>query len=171
MPIIYNSINNAPFSDIRTFPSTETIGNLTIDRESLHTNNYIDNFKLPSSPNHATAIPSSPGDSDSSQDDDIVTDASADVFPRNCAHSSSNSTLLHIGFTFLHSTPSTDMYPSHLADRPPQTTDTFKSFASKLSPFSISNSCPIRNNPILSSRAWPKAFLHYLRSNTLAPSP
>jgi len=175
MPKIYNSINYAPFSDIRTFPSTETIGNLTIDRESLHTNYYIDNFELPSSPNHATDIPSSPGDSYSSQDHDIVTDASSDVSPRNCAHSSSNSTLLHIGFTFLHSTPSIDMYPSHLADRPPHTTNTFTSFASKLSPFSISNSCPIRNHPIKlntnnfspSSNLPPAVYAHISRLSCL----
>ena len=148
MPKIYNSINYAPFSDIRPFPSTETIGNLTVDRESLHTNNYINNFELPSSPNHATDIPSSPGDSDSSQYNDIVTDASPDVSPRKRAHSSSNSTLLHIGFTFLHPTPTIDMNHSHLADRLPKTTKTFQPFASTWSPLSTFNSCPILHNPI-----------------------
>jgi len=50
------------------------------------------------------------------------------------------------------------MYSSHLALRLPQTTDTFKSSASKLSAFSIPNSCPIRNNPIK------------LNTNNLSPS-
>ena len=117
-------MNSAPFSDIGALPSTETIGNLTIARESLHTNNYIENFELPSSPNHATDIPSSPWDSDSSQDHDIIPDASADVTPRNGAHSSSDSTFLHIGFTFLHPTPCLEMYPSPLAPRLPQSLDT-----------------------------------------------
>ena len=82
------------------------------------------------------------------RDSDIVTDAFAHVFPQNRAHSSSNSTLFHIGFTFLHSTPTIDMYPSPLADRFPQTTDTFQPFAFTWSPFSIFNSCPIQHNPI-----------------------
>jgi len=62
MPKISNTSNFTPFSEIMIFPATETIGNLTVDRESLHTHNYIDNFELPICPNHAIDAPSSPGD-------------------------------------------------------------------------------------------------------------
>jgi len=125
MPKIYNSMNYAPFSEIRFFASTATIGNLTGARESLHTHNYIDNFELPSSPNHATDIPSSPGDSDCSQDYDIPPDAPANDFPRNDAHSSSDSTFLYIGFTFLHPTPCLVIHSPHLCHRFHRTSDPY----------------------------------------------
>jgi len=82
MPKISNSSNFTPFSEIMIFPATETIGNLTVDRESLHTHNYIDNFELPISPNHAIDTPSSSGYSDSSQDGDMTSDVQADVSSR-----------------------------------------------------------------------------------------
>ena len=118
-------MNYAPFSDIGAFPSTETIWNLTIAH-----------------------IPSSPGDSDSSQDHDIIPDASADVSPRNSAYSSSDSTFLHIGFTFLHSTPCLGLYPLHSAHRTHQTIDSVSSSTSQLLAPSFLNSYPMRNNPI-----------------------
>ena len=120
----------------------------SIARESFHTNNYIENSELPSSPNHAADIPSSPGDLDSSQDHDIIPDGSADVSPRNSAHSSCDSTFLYLGFTFLHPTPSFEMYPSHSAHRLHQTIDTISPSTSQLSAPSFLNSCPMRNNPI-----------------------
>ena len=132
MPKFSNSSNFTPFSEIMTFPATETIGNLTVDRESLHTYNYINNFELPISPNHAADTPSSPGDSDSSQDCAMTTDAQADVSSQKDARSSSESSFLYIGFTFLHPTPCPEMLNSH-PSRSPQPPDNVNHLITKSS--------------------------------------
>ena len=106
MPKIYNSTKYAPFSKVMTFLATEAICTLTV-AESLIKHNFIDNFELPLCSNHATDIPSSQGDSESSRDCDITPDVSS----QNGACPSSESNFLHIVFTFLHSTPCLGIHP------------------------------------------------------------